>query len=150
MRLLRFAKECGNRLVVAVASDGIAGEAAHVPEQLRLEGIQSNVWVDEAFLLDGPVADMIALLQPDVVVKGKEHESHFNPELAVVERYGGKLLFSSGATQFSSVDLIRRSFYESDPRSIAPRESSQAPPFQPTARKRKAHHRRLRLCPSNT
>jgi len=119
VRLLRFAKECGDRLVVAVESDRIAGNAAHVPEQLRLEGIQSNVWVDEAFLLDGPVADLIARFRPDVVVKGKEHEPHFNPELAVVEQYGGKLLFSSGATLFSSVDLIRRAFYESDPRSIA-------------------------------
>lgn len=119
VRLLRFAKECGDRLVVAVESDRVAGVAAHVPEQLRLEGIQSNIWVDEAFLLDGPVADLVARLKPDVVVKGKEHESGFNSELAVVEQYGGKLLFSSGATVFSSVDLIRREFYESDPRSIA-------------------------------
>jgi rfaE bifunctional protein kinase chain/domain len=123
VRLLRFAKECGDRLIVAVESDRVAGSAAHVHEQLRLEGIQSNVWVDEAFLLDGPVADLIARLQPDVVVKGKEHESHFNPELAVVEQYGGQLLFSSGATLFSSIDLIRRAFYESDQSSItAPKD----------------------------
>jgi len=118
VRLLRFAKECGERLVVAVESDRVAGIAAHVPEQLRLEGIQSNGWVDEAFLLDEPVANVIGRLRPDVVVKGKEHEPHFNPELEVVEKYGGKLLFSSGATLFSSVDLIRRAFYDSDPRSI--------------------------------
>lgn len=119
VRLLRFAKECGDRLLVAVESDRVAGAAAHVPEQLRLEGIQSNTWVDEAFLLDEPVADMIGRLKPDVVVKGKEHEPLFNPELSVVEQYGGKLVFSSGATLFSSVDLIRRAFYESDPRSIS-------------------------------
>ncbi|HWZ47459.1 MAG TPA: PfkB family carbohydrate kinase [Herbaspirillum sp.] len=123
VRLLRFAKECGDRLIVAVESDRIAGNAAHVPEQLRLEGIQSTIWVDEAFLIDSPVAETIARLQPDVVVKGKEHEPHFNAELAVVEAYGGKLLFSSGETLFSSVDLIRRAFYESDPRSIiAPKD----------------------------
>lgn len=118
VRLLRFAKECGDRLVVAVESDRIAGAAAHVPEQLRLEGIQSNVWVDDAFLMDEPVTDMLARLRPDVVVKGKEHESRFNAELEVVERYGGKLLFSSGETMFSSVDLIRKAFYESDPSTI--------------------------------
>jgi rfaE bifunctional protein kinase chain/domain len=118
VRLLRFAKACGDRLVVAVESDRIAGAAAHVPEQLRLDGIQSNVWVDEAFLLDEPVADVIARLQPDVVVKGKEHESRANPELPVLQRYGGKLLFSSDATRFSSVDLIRKAFYESDSSSI--------------------------------
>jgi rfaE bifunctional protein kinase chain/domain len=123
VRLLRFAKECGDRLIVAVESDRIAGNAAHVPEQLRLEGIQSNIWVDEAFLIDGSVAETIARIKPDVVVKGKEHEPHFNPELAAVEQYGGKLLFSSGETLFSSVDLIRRAFYESDPRSIiAPKD----------------------------
>ncbi|PLZ01913.1 ADP-heptose synthase [Burkholderia sp. WAC0059] len=119
VRLLRFAKECGDRLVVAVESDRIAGAAAHVPEQLRLEGIQSNVWVDEAFLMDEPVTGALAKLHPDVVVKGKEHESRFNPELAVVEQYGGKLLFSSGETMFSSVDLIRKAFYQSDPSTIA-------------------------------
>jgi rfaE bifunctional protein kinase chain/domain len=118
VRLLRFAKECGDRLVVAVESDRIAGEAAHVPEQLRLEGVQSNIWVDEAFLLDEPIAELIARLKPDVVVKGKEHEQRNNPELAVLKTYGGKLLFSSGGTMFSSVELIRKAFYESDPRSI--------------------------------
>jgi rfaE bifunctional protein kinase chain/domain len=118
LRLLRFAKECGDKLIVAVQSDRIAGSAAHVPEQLRLEGVQSNSWVDEAFLLNEPVIDAILRLRPDIVVKGKEHESRFNPELAVLEQYGGRLLFSSGETTFSSLDLIRREFYYSDPRSI--------------------------------
>ena len=49
LRLLRLAKECGNRLVVGVLSDRVAAHAAHVPEQLRLEGVRSNNWVDEAF-----------------------------------------------------------------------------------------------------
>lgn len=119
IRLLRFAKECGGRLVVAVQSDRIAGTDAHVPQHLRLEGLESNSWVDEAFILDGPVTDEIARLKPSIVVKGKEHESRFNAELAVVESYGGRLLFSSGETNFSSVDLIRKEFSEYDPRSIS-------------------------------
>ncbi len=119
VRLLRFAKECGDRLVVAVESDRIAAEAAHVHEQLRLEGVQSNIWVDEAFLIDEPISNVIARLQPEVVVKGKEHEQRSNPESVALKHYGGKLLFSSGATVFSSVDLIRKAFYESDPRSIS-------------------------------
>ncbi len=119
VRLLRFAKECGDKLIVAVESDRIAKNAAHVPEQLRLEGVQSNIWVDEAFLFDEPVVDLIARIRPDVVVKGKEHEQRVNPELAVLGEYGGKLIFSSGATMFSSVDLIRKTFYESDLRSIS-------------------------------
>lgn len=119
LRLLRFAKEYGGRLVVAVESDRLAGSAAHVPEQLRLEGIQSNSWVDEAFIVDEPVVDVIARLHPDFVVKGKEHESHFNPESEVLAQYGGKLLFSSGEAVFSSLDLIRKEFREFDSRSIS-------------------------------
>ena len=117
--LLRFAKECGDKLIVAVESDRLARNAAHVPEQLRLEGVQSNIWVDDAFLFDEPVVELIARIRPDVVVKGKEHEQRVNPELAVLSGYGGKLIFSSGATMFSSVDLIRKTFYESDLRSIS-------------------------------
>lgn len=119
LRLLRFAKECGERLVVAVASDRIAGKAAHVPDHLRLEGVLSNSWVDEAFIMDEPVMEVIERLRPDIVVKGKEHESCFNPELAVLEQYGGRLLFSSGETVFSSVDLLHKEFYEADLRSIS-------------------------------
>src|SRR3989338_5775392 len=119
LRLLRFARDCGDRLVVGIQSDRIAGQAAPVPEQLRLEGVQSNSWVDEAFLIDEPVTDVVGRLRPDIVVKGKEHESLFNPELEALEQYGGRLLFSSGETAFSSVDLLRKEFTEVDYRSIA-------------------------------
>ena len=88
LRLLRFAKDCGDRLIVAVQSDRIAGNAAHVPEALRLEGVQSITWVDEAFIFDEPLVDLISRLKPDVVVKGKEHELGSNPELAILEEYG--------------------------------------------------------------
>ena len=118
LRLLRFAKECGDRLLVAVESDRIAGERALLHEHLRLEGIRSNSFVDEAFILDEPVVDVITRLKPDVVVKGKEHEIRFNPEFSVLEKYGGQLLFSSGETIFSSLDLIRREFQNFDPQSI--------------------------------
>jgi rfaE bifunctional protein kinase chain/domain len=118
LRLLRFAKEYGAHLTVAVLSDRLAGSAAHVPEQMRLEGVQSNSWVDEAFIIDEPISEAIARLRPDFVVKGKEHESRFNPESAALERYGGKLLFSSGETIFSSLDLIRKEFQDFDSRSI--------------------------------
>lgn len=112
LRLLRFAKECGTRLVVAVESDRLAGAAAHIPERLRLEGVASNSFVDRAFIIDSPVVDIIEQLRPDVVVKGKEYETRNNPEESVVTGYGGKLLFTSGEAIFSSLDLIRREFTE--------------------------------------
>ena len=119
LRLLRFAKECGGRLIVGVQSDRIAGDAAHVHEHLRLESIQSVAWVDETFIFDEPLTALISRLRPDVVVKGKEHELRSNPELAALEQYGGTLIFSSGETFFSSQDLIRKEFQLIDFHSIS-------------------------------
>jgi rfaE bifunctional protein kinase chain/domain len=107
LRLLRFAHELGDRLIVGVQSDRVAGIAAHVPEQLRLEGIASNSFVDDAYLIDEPVEAVIEKLKPDIVVKGKEHENRTNPEREALKKYGGQLVFCSGDAVFSSVDLIR-------------------------------------------
>ncbi len=119
LRLLRAAKEYGDRLVVAVESDRLAGVAAHLPENLRLEGVQSHGLVDEAFIVDEPIAETIGRFRPDVVVKGKEHETRYNPELVALQQYGGRLIFSSGETLFSSLDLIRKEFQTFDHRSIS-------------------------------
>ena len=119
MRLLRSAKEYGKRLVVGVESDRLAGFAAHLPENLRLEGLQGHSLVDEAFIFDEPINDLICRLRPDIVVKGKEHETRQNQELNALEQYGGRLVFSSGETVFSSLDLIRKEFRTFDSRSIS-------------------------------
>lgn len=118
LRLMQFAKACGGRLVVAVMSDRIAGKDAHVPQDLRLIGVQSNSLIDEAFIADEDIGSVIDRLRPDIVVKGKEHEGKFNSELSVLNSYGGRLLFSSGESIFSTLDLIRREFQDLDYRTI--------------------------------
>lgn len=116
LRLFRFAKELGNRLIVAVESDEIAGDAAHLPQNLRLEGVESNSWVDEAILMTDSIQETLRRIRPDIVVKGKEHELSKNPELEELNKYGGRLVFSSGGMVFSSFDLIRQ---ESNSHSVA-------------------------------
>src|SRR3990167_4236484 len=74
LRLLRFAKECGDFLVVGVQADALAGSGALLHETLRLEGARSNSWVGYAFIMREPAEQFIAALKPAVVVKGKEHE----------------------------------------------------------------------------
>jgi len=108
LRLFRFACELGDRLVVGVHSDRLGGEAVHVPQDLRLEGVKANSYVDEALLIDVPVESVVDQLRPDFVVKGNEHQGFPNPELEVLNRYGGQLVFSSGEAVFSSVDLIKK------------------------------------------
>jgi len=107
LRLLRFAAECGDYLVVGVLSDQLAANA-QLSQDMRVEGVAAISWVDHAFLLRDTPEGFIAELRPAVVVKGKEHENAINPELSVVQAYGGKLLFGSGDTTFSSLELIRK------------------------------------------
>jgi len=114
LRLLRFARELGDKLIVGVHSDQVGGKDVHVPESLRLEGIRSNSWVSEGILVDKPVTEIIRKLKPDIVVKGKEHVDLNNPELEVLKEYGGELLFSSGEVIFSSLDLIRKDLSDFD------------------------------------
>ena len=118
LRLLKFAKEIGGRLIVGVDSDRVSGSAAHVPEKLRVEALQSISLVDQVVVVDEPLVDCILRLKPDYVVKGKEHESGHNIELNAVEGYGGKLIFSSGEAVFSSLDLIKKEFQELDTHTI--------------------------------
>lgn len=90
LRLLRFAADCGDFLVVGVLDSHSQG--AIVPEDLRLESIRSISLVDFAFVLHDPPEQFVSRLKPAVVVKGKEHEVNVNSEQAVVDEYGGKLL----------------------------------------------------------
>ncbi len=106
IRLLRFARELGSRLVVAVTDDASAGSAASVPELLRLESVKSLRFVDEAFLFNGDVNVALMELRPDFVVKGREHSLMPNPETEALMSYGGRLVFGSGEAFFSSDDLI--------------------------------------------
>ena len=108
LRLLKFAKEKGDKLIVGILSDKLAGIAAYVPENLRIESLKNNLLVDEVILIDKSIKNTIEKLKPDLIVKGKEFETKFNEELEIIKKYGGELIFSSGEVAFSSLDLIRR------------------------------------------
>jgi rfaE bifunctional protein kinase chain/domain len=112
VRLLRFARECGDCLVVGVNSQSTEG--ALLSEHDRLDGVRSISYVDHAFVLTGKPEAFVEVLQPAVVVKGKEYEGRSNPEASVLAKYGGRLLFGSGEVSFSSLDLLRREIREVD------------------------------------
>lgn len=108
LRLLKFAKESGDYLIVGVNSD--KNSTKGIGQDIRLESIQATSYVDEAFVLDISPVEYIQKNKPDIVVKGKEHENKENLELDIISSYGGKLLFSSGEIGFSSMDLLRQEF----------------------------------------
>ena len=110
LRLLRFAKECGEFLVVGVLDEKSPGSVLN--EKLRLESMQAITWVDFAFILRESPPDFIEKLKPSFVVKGKEHEERDNPEKEILKQTGGKLIFSSGEISFSSIDLMNKEWKE--------------------------------------
>lgn len=102
IRLLNFAKECGDHLIVAVNSDSIMSVTSQVSEQQRLELVSLLDCVDEAFInYDSPTC-LIEKKKPWAMVKGREFENTFNEEDAALRVYGGQLIFGSGEFGFDS------------------------------------------------
>lgn len=110
LRLLKFAKESSDYLIVGVYSDNFSKNKNLLNELFRLESIKATSYVDEAFLLNENSYSYIQREKPDIVVKGKEHEEQNNPEFEIIKNYGGKLLFTSGEMSFSSMDLLKKEF----------------------------------------
>jgi rfaE bifunctional protein kinase chain/domain len=115
LRLLQFAAECGDFLAVGVNSHG---SGITVPAEMRLEGVRAIGIVNHALLLSEKPESFIAKLKPEIVVKGKEFEDLANVEKAVVDSYGGHLMFGSGEVRFSSLDLLQRELLETNFSSI--------------------------------
>lgn len=104
--MLNFAAECADFLIVGITPDGHPN--TFIPQDLRLEGVKAIGLVDYACVMTVPVQEFIASLKPDIVVKGKEHELQTNIEQAVVESYGGQLIFASGEIWFSSLNHLKK------------------------------------------
>jgi rfaE bifunctional protein kinase chain/domain len=105
MRLFKFAKELGGKLIVAVSSDRLSGGLVNVSEQERLDYVRLTPWVDEAFVYDENLEVLLERIRPDVIVKGREHERKLNEEHSFVKKTGAALVFGSGETSYTSLSL---------------------------------------------
>lgn len=108
IRLLRYAKEVGTKLIVGVEGDDYIGSGNYIPENLRLEGVSNLSMVDKAFIFNEKIESILKKIKPDVVVKGKEHENNFNVEEKILNEIGSKLLFSSGEMFFSISNTLEK------------------------------------------
>lgn len=111
IRLLKFAKECGDWLIVAINSDATMSVKSRVNENYRLELVKSLECVDDAFLTTYSASELIEKHKPHAVVKGKEFEERYNPELTALNSYGGKLIFGSGEFEANAEQFVKRVEY---------------------------------------
>ena len=114
LRLFKFAKELGRKLIVGVLSDELIKQKTLLKDKLRVEGVKSIQYVDEVILIKNSINKTISKIKPSIVVKGKEHENINNEEEQVLKKYGGKLIFSSGEITFSSLELLNKEYYSSE------------------------------------
>jgi rfaE bifunctional protein nucleotidyltransferase chain/domain len=114
IRHLQHAARLGDRLVVSITGDSLVDKGTGrplIPQELRAENLAALDCVDWVVINQDPTAvGLIELLRPDVYVKGREYEDNGDPrfqaERESVERYGGRLVFTSGDVVFSSTALI--------------------------------------------
>lgn len=114
LRYLEFARRQGDLLIVSLTGDaGVdkGAERPYIPQNLRAENLAALEFVDLVYIDPEPSAErLLDLVRPDCYVKGAEYEHSRDPrflaERNVVERHGGKMIFSSGDVVFSSTRLI--------------------------------------------
>jgi rfaE bifunctional protein nucleotidyltransferase chain/domain len=114
IRHLQHAARLGDSLVVSITGDSMLDKGTGrplIPQELRAESLAALDCVSLVVISQGPTAlELLRLLRPDVYVKGREYEDNRDPrfqaEKEVVERYGGRIVFTSGDVVFSSSALI--------------------------------------------
>ncbi len=114
VRHLQHAARLGDRLIVTVTGDGLMDKGSNrplIPQELRAENLAALDCVDWVAVNQHPTAAAILeSLRPDIYVKGREYEHNHDPrfllEKAIVERHGGRVVFTSGDVVFSSTALI--------------------------------------------
>ncbi|MDZ4754123.1 MAG: PfkB family carbohydrate kinase [Phycisphaerae bacterium] len=123
IRHLRHARTFGTRLLVTVTGDVVMSKGESrplIPQELRAENLAALDFVDWVAISEDPTsASLLEHTQPDVYVKGKEYERNGDPrfllERQIVERHGGRVVFTSGDVVFSSTALIAAMEERADP-----------------------------------
>lgn len=114
IRHLQQAAKLGHRLIVTITGDSLMEKGSGrplIPQELRAENLAALNCVNWVAVNHRPTAvEMLDLIRPDVYVKGREYEHNRDPrfqlEKEIVERHGGRVVFTSGDVVFSSTALI--------------------------------------------
>ncbi|MCC6848930.1 MAG: D-glycero-beta-D-manno-heptose 1-phosphate adenylyltransferase [Deltaproteobacteria bacterium] len=115
VRYLAAAREAGDLLVVGVNSDASVRrlskgpERPLVPEAARAEVLAALAVVDRVTIFDEDTPEeLIAALQPDVLVKGADWTADRVIGREIVEARGGRVLLVPLVEGFSTTALVER------------------------------------------
>lgn len=111
---LKGAREMGDFLIVAVNSDysvrQYKGEDRPViPQEERLEILQSIRYIDYLILFDEPdVNKLLLTIKPDIHAKGTDYTPETVPERHTVHSYGGKVAIAGNPRINSTTNVINK------------------------------------------
>ena len=115
VRHLAYAKTRADYLVVSITADRHIKKGTyrpHIPEELRALNLAAFEMVDFVIIdEEATPLENLASIQPDYFAKGFEYTSSGLPpatqaEAAVVESYGGQLIFTPGDVVYSSSTFL--------------------------------------------
>lgn len=114
LRLLHFARNQGEWLVVAINSDDCARRLKGpnrpiIPAEERREALFALSRVDDVQIFDEDTPDaVITRLRPDVLVKGPACIGSDIPGAALIESWGGKVIVPEWPIQHSTTQIVER------------------------------------------
>ena len=115
IRHLMYAKDHADVLVASLTSDSHINKAnfrPFVPQDLRAMNLAALECVDYVIIDDNETPiENLKFIQPDFFAKGYEYSAdgihpRTREEMAVIESYGGELLFTPGDLVLSSSSII--------------------------------------------
>lgn len=113
LRFIEFAKKQGDYLVVAVQGESkidVRVKDKFFNEEQRAKGVASLEYVDKVFVFNKTeLKDIVGIIKPNIYVKGEEFSKKRNEikeEVDLVEKNGGKIVFSSGDSNHFDTELL--------------------------------------------
>ena len=104
IRIIKFAKEIADILILAVSGDDHSGVS--IKKELRVLAIQEIKQVDLIVDFEKSPIELIKKIKPNFVIKGKEFRNQKNEEEKVVKKINSQIVFASGEVNFSSEYFI--------------------------------------------
>ena len=114
VRYLRHARSLGDRLIVGINSDRSVRENKGqgrpiTPQQERAEVVAALACVDEVIVFDEPTPhELIARIQPDVLVKGADWGEDAIVGRDIVEARGGRVVRVTIEPGYSTTGIIEK------------------------------------------
>jgi len=119
VRLLQFAKQQGDCLVIAINSDESVrrlkgAKRPIVPQNDRAEVLSALACVDYIVIFDEDTpVETISALKPDIHVKGGDYDMEKIPEAKIISSYGGEMRrfeFVEGRSSSNIVERILKAY----------------------------------------